>query len=132
MGTLLEDGEHALFVRTDGGGKPCRFLVADALSEVLERPIGRDLKRLCGALVLRVLQQLLLGAGAAEKIKRALAEGEGLADETLESPYACHDHAPTLAELLETLLQGCRVGLGLAKVALPSPFGTAPRGVIAM
>ena len=85
---------------------------------MLERPIGRDLKRLCGALVLRVLQQLLLGAGAAEKIKRALAEGEGLADETLESPYACHDHAPTLAELLETLLQGCRVGFGLAKVAL--------------
>src|SRR4029079_13738063 len=80
---LLEHGEHALLLLADRGGKPRCLGVPRATSEMLERPIGRGLERLRGALVLRVLQQLLLGAGATEKIKRTLAEGEGLANQAL-------------------------------------------------
>ena len=71
---LLQVGAHALLLAQDLAREFLRVAVADRLRERLDAAVGGDLLGLAGVLGLGVLQVLLLGAGAADRVQRALRE----------------------------------------------------------
>src|SRR5204863_204595 len=93
---------------------PCelrRLAITDGCRKGFDRRVGGDFLSLFGVLGLGVLEQLLLGTGAAKRVDRPL-EGRGCtSDHSL-------DGLGGAAELLDLLLDLPGVRLGLAQMRL--------------
>jgi hypothetical protein len=102
--------------------------VADRAGQALERGVGGDLQRLGRARVLGVLEHLLLAAGAAQEVKRGLADGQHLAEHVLPEADHRRHRAGAGVQLAEPLRDRRGVPASLGEVLLQGgPVAAAGR-----